>query len=712
MALRNMMKKNMGCLIGGLLVIATLFSPPFHSYLLFLVMNGLVLVNAIILYSNLKVSSRYLDGILGVAVIALTQITVTELYPGLFGFLSLTQVVFTQIGCLSLTLIAVWGGWLHLPVWQDGFTKSQMAIQEMAGVCGRHTAGLVACMSTGFAFVYVFAVSALNPPISIDSIFFHLMQPVYWLQTGQIPIKLMENYAYPHGTGLIYLWALFPFNHDFIARFSQLPFIMLGAFACYGICRILDMPRVISAVTAMAVLTMPAFLANGIALTDPDTQMAGTALVSLYFALSLARNYQFSTVLLLGLALGQLLNSKYNSVYYGVPLILLVIYAWGAGLKKAGPSHILIFIKHGLILFILPIGIGGIAYIYQLYDARMLLPFEGYLTSSTYVPQFSLWRFFTSEQSFKDLGLTGLISLFIGVGIIKNIGQAKGRQLILPIFVLLPLCFSLTIYVLYGYYEGAQAIRHLLATLALCIILAGWGAHQLNEPWRKYGLWAILFFIMVDTGLAVWRQWFIHQLHTNLLSLLAGLFTAFGIWLLLRAYRQTGLWPMWFRRYVVSLPGLLGLICIGLWSLHGWEWAYRDMKYARWPPKFGFGTGWGFVGELTKEKGARIAYNVAPYPILGYDIENTLIHVMPDISSLQLPRIRQEKLMQWEHELQQQHIDVIYLMAIGRNATSGVDNVAFFFDTITSWMQERSTTFKSIYIGSRESIFMVQKQKE
>ena len=71
------------------------------------------------------------------------------------------------------------------------------------------------------------------------------------------------------------------------------------------------------------------------------------------------------------------------------------------------------------------------------------------------------------------MGLTGLLSLFVLFGILKNMIRKNGRGLILPVFILLPLCFSLGIYVLYGIYEGAQAIRPLLGTLALCIILAG-----------------------------------------------------------------------------------------------------------------------------------------------------------------------------------------------------------------------------------------------
>ncbi len=706
------MKKKIGVYLGTLLVIGTLISPPFHGYLLFFFMNGLVLVNAVIIYHNLGTSSRYVDDILGISVIALSQITVTQLYPGLFGYLSLTQVVLTQIGCLGLTLIAVWIGWMRFPDWQACLTRGQMAIQEAAGVCSNHAVGVIACVVAGFTFMFVFAVSALNPPISIDSIFFHLMQAVYWLQTGYIPIKLETYFAYPHGNPLVYLWGLYPFHHDFIARFTQIPFILLGALASYGICRILDMSRTLSLVTALAVLTMPAYLANGIALTDPDTQMAGACLVSLYFALSLARSYRFSTIILLALALGQLLSAKYNSVYYGVPLVLLIIYAWAMGLKKERGTRFVSFVGHGVLLFIIPISVGGVTYVYEFFLSQTMYPFDGTYSSRGTLPPFNLWLFFTSPQSLKDIGVTGLLSLFVLFGILKNVIRENGRGLILPVFILLPLCFSLGIYALYGYYEGAQAIRHLLGTLALCIILAGWSVHHLNERWRRYGLWGLVLFIVINAGLGVWRQWFIHLPHTDLLSLLAGILTSLGIWWLLRNWRQTGTWPIEFRRYAVSLPGLLGLMCIGLWSLHGWEWAYRDMKYARWPPKFGYGTGWGFVGELTTRQGARITYNTAPYPIFGYDLKNTLVHVMPNISSLQSPETTRSELVKWEVAIQQQDIDLVYLLAIGRDARGRVDNVEWRFDTITEWMQSRPAVYKPVFTGGRESVFIFREYNE
>jgi hypothetical protein len=221
-----------------------------------------------------------------------------------------------------------------------------------------------------------------------------------------------------------------------------------------------------------------------------------------------------------------------------------------------------------------------------------------------------------------------------------------------------------------------------------------------------------VLFIITNAGLGVWRQWFIHLPHTDLLSLLTGILTSLGIWWLLRAWRQTGTWPIGFRRYVVSLPGLLGLICIGLWGLHGWEWAYRDMKYARWPPKFGFGTGWNYVANLTTGKEARITYNTAPYPIFGYDLKNTLVHVMPKITSLQSPEITQSELMNWEMELQQQNIDLVYLLAIGWDFKGRVNDIEWRFDTITEWMKSRPTIYKPVFTGGRESVFIFKEPNE
>ena len=100
---------------GALLLGGTLLHPTFRPYLIFSLLNGLVLINAVILYSNLRLTSTWTDAILGVTAIALTQIIVTVLYPGLAGYLTFVNVIFAQVGCLALTLIGGRVGWLHTP---------------------------------------------------------------------------------------------------------------------------------------------------------------------------------------------------------------------------------------------------------------------------------------------------------------------------------------------------------------------------------------------------------------------------------------------------------------------------------------------------------------------------------------------------------------------------------------------------------------------
>jgi hypothetical protein len=683
-------------LFGG-----TLLLPPFQPYLVFIVMNGLVLANAVILYVNIiNPDRRPVDDLLGIAVLALSQITVTQLYPGLAGQATLDTVIGMQVGCLGLTLLAVRLGWLRRPSWDGvraaGVALGRAAWRAMSASRAAMAASVIACC----AFTFVFAVSALNPPIGIDSLFFHLMRPVEWLQTGRIPVKLMPNYSYPHGIGLITLWLLFPFHHDFIARLSQTPFILLGCVASYGICRVMDMPRPLAFITALAVLTMPAYLANGIALTDPDTQMAGMFLVSLYFGLALARTYRRGTVILLALALGLLLSAKYNAVYYGVPLVALVAHAWIKGSPGTVPRR---FIGHGALLVFLPLAIGGVTYLYDLYTAHTLYPFNIPSGPGPDRPRFSLSRFLLSPESLIDISLSGVIGLAAVFGAIRHLRHGRWQALVLPGFVALPLGFSLAIYVLYGYYEGYLAIRHLLGTLALCIILAGWTVAQTAPRGQAYGAWGLVGVAGLSGVLGFVRQWPVHRLPTDLVAACLALAAAAACWHLLRGAPA----PRRIRALFASTPALLCMAWAGLWMLYAWEWAYRDLKYARWPPWFGFGTGWNHVARLTADRGARIAYNLGPYPLFGYDLQNTLIRHVPDFTRADTPEEQTRKLRAWEADLIRQRIDYVYLFA------ANVGNPNVFpendrFDLLTAWMAARPHRYTPEFLSHRESLFTVR----
>ncbi|MBM3262974.1 MAG: glycosyltransferase family 39 protein, partial [candidate division Zixibacteria bacterium] len=572
----------------ALLLVGTLAMPRFQGYIVFIFLNGLVAVNATLLYAKLTLSRRFVDMVLGVFVLFLTQITVTQLYAGLAGYAFLPVVALLQIACLAATLIAIKIGCLRGPSLASCRTTAQSLTETLAHGLTETRFVIFAVAGTVLVFVFVFAVSALNPPVSIDSIFFHLNRPVEWLQTGEIPFRLMTSYSYPHGIGLITLWFLFPFHHDFIARLSQTPMILIGALACYGIARQIGLTRPLALMTACVVLTTPAYLSGGIALTDPDTQLAATFLTSTYFVVSLIRQYRAGTVILLGLSLGLLLSSKYNAVYYGVPLVLMVIYAWVKGLQGERTLPVWKFVAHGFALVFLPLAVGGVTYLYDLYMDGTLHPFK-YMTpgNKQFVQTFRVSLFLLSPASLIQTGLTGIVGCLSIVGFMLCIWRRDTRTILLPLFLVLPILFSVGVYYTFGYYEGPLAIRHLLGTVALGVVLAAWAISLSNEHGQRIGLPFLGVLLVVNIGLGFYRQWPLHLPHTNLLATLGGLGCGLTVlWLLTHRYRHDVFPGSLSTAASFTTLRLLAVLMV-LWGLGVWEWAYRDLKYARWTPFFG-----------------------------------------------------------------------------------------------------------------------------
>lgn len=702
----------------------TLLTTPFQPYLIFIVMNGLVITNSVVLYANLRPSCSGVDRILGLAVLCLSQVTVTQLYPGLMGYATRPVVFGAQIGCLTLTLILIRLGWLRYPSGQSLKQDGLETLRSIGAILTETRSVRMAFTLAATVFVFVFSVSALNPPISIDSIFFHMMRPVEWLQTGSIPPRLMTSYSYPHGIGLLTLWLLFPFHHDFVARLSQTPIILLGGVAVYGICRRLDIARPLAAVAALTVLTTPIYLTNGIALTDPDTLMAGTLLMAVYFAVSLARAYHPGTVVLLGLSLGLLLGSKYNAVYYGPPLVLLVLYGWARGLKEQRHGPYLTFIRHGVFLLCLPLIVGGASYLYDLYMDGTLYPFKNIAAGLPVFRQtFQLSTFFFSANSVKEVGLVGILGCTAVIGFIRQMVRGEWKTLILPAFLALPLLSSLLAYVLFGYYEGAQAYRHLLGTMALFVVLLAWAVSQFGDDVRPYGIWGGVGLIGIATVLGYNRQWPLHLPHTDLAAAALSLTAGLVIWALLAYRGRTGRLPGFFHTAWASTPVLLFSIWLGLWAVLGWQWLYRDLRYARWTPFYGFGTGWDAVANLTADAGARIAFNVGPYPLYGYDLQNRLFPLAPPMTYDDTSEDRVRGLMDWQKTLRERQIDYVYVFALGwrppgivnnltpeelrRRPASGAVHLSENerFDVLTEWMTTHPEVFSLRFLSGREAVF-------
>ena len=196
---------------------------------------------------------------------------------------------------------------------------------------------------------------------------------------------------------------------------------------------------------------------------------------------------------------------------------------------------------------------------------------------------------------------------------------------------------------------------------------------MLEKPNQSYGAWALVGVIVISTMLGFFRQWPLHQLPTDLAAMGIAVLVAGIMWWLLVYKRRTGVLPDFIKKKVLSVPALLFISWLGILSLHGWEFLYRDYKYARWPPFFGFGTSWTWLANATAHHGARIACNYVLYPIFGYDLMNTPVVLMPNITSQDTQEERQRQLEIWEGQLHLLQFDYVYIMAgvFGHRPTPG-----------------------------------------
>lgn len=103
-----------------------------------------------------------------------------------------------------------------------------------------------------------------------DSLTYHLMLPVHWLQTGGVGLlgtpfgDISPSYT-PESVESVFLALMLPSGHDHLARIGQLPFLLAAAFAVFDLARRANpaAPAWTAAVGASAFLLLPDLLHQG-----------------------------------------------------------------------------------------------------------------------------------------------------------------------------------------------------------------------------------------------------------------------------------------------------------------------------------------------------------------------------------------------------------------------------------------------------------------
>jgi 4-amino-4-deoxy-L-arabinose transferase-like glycosyltransferase len=154
----------------------------------------------------------------------------------------------------------------------------------------------------------------LMPPFGSDAVAYHLPPAVWWLQAGRIypvPSQFTFGYGYPQGMSLLMLWQLAYTATDHLVNVIQVPFVVLGVLAAYGLAREAGIGRPWAWWAAAFFGLTPIVLEQAV-VPYTDVAVAALTLAALYLVFRFRRSGESGYLWLAGVAVGLILSIKAN----------------------------------------------------------------------------------------------------------------------------------------------------------------------------------------------------------------------------------------------------------------------------------------------------------------------------------------------------------------------------------------------------------------
>jgi hypothetical protein len=163
---------------------------------------------------------------------------------------------------------------------------------------------------SAFMMITVVALAVYFPPTTYDEVFYHLPAVIEWWQKGRIfwiDSWILYTNSYPLNTELVSLWIM-SLSGDILIELGQLPFVLLGALACYALVVALGGSGQSASLALAAFLLCPTIVAQ-LRSMYVDAAFAGLVLcgafyVSRYVQTGFLPQYGLCIAIIAGLALG------------------------------------------------------------------------------------------------------------------------------------------------------------------------------------------------------------------------------------------------------------------------------------------------------------------------------------------------------------------------------------------------------------------------
>jgi len=290
-----------------------------------LLLNGSVLWTCHQFLRWLSPISDRLDHAIDLILWHATVVTVVVGGLGCVGALSVTAV--TAVVLLLAVATGVASAW-------SGRSRARDRLPDPAAQAGSplptdrpwdRTASVVAAVFTAGFVIAIVAAWRTTPALATDALIYHLGVPAQWLQDQRLTVIPLwfhnpANTYSPLHASCVFGWWMLPMGNDVLARFGQLPMLLLCWLCIFRMLRHAGVASAVAAATAGACCLSRPFLAEAVQAKD---DVILTAYVLAAIATLNRRDLASARgALRVGLAIGLLLATKYTAVL-ALPAIAL-----------------------------------------------------------------------------------------------------------------------------------------------------------------------------------------------------------------------------------------------------------------------------------------------------------------------------------------------------------------------------------------------------
>ncbi|MDD5070970.1 MAG: hypothetical protein PHV17_09610 [Candidatus Omnitrophica bacterium] len=552
------------------------------------------------------------DTIIAAGIIFYALVVLTEELLGVFGRLSLPNILIVQIIVFLITVFSLKIN-LRLPkkgfsIFFGDFFRSKLNIFLLSVISG--------------FFLVKLSINFFNPPFGWDCLNYHFTFPVQWLKTANLtnPPAVFGDPSppyYPFGGSLLFFWFMAPFKHFMFSDLAQLPFFILSFLAVIGISATLGLNKKYAFYAACLFTLIPNYFKQ-LEIAYVDVIVSGLFLVALHFLLQLLKNYRLPAVFLFSLSTGLLLGVKTVALPYSALLIIVFLFSFLFPPKKTLPIFFMFIFT--VIVF------GGFMYIRNFLEtSNFLYPFDfvifgkrifkGVMDRAAYGAHFNFTDYSFSKLLFHEgLGAAGFILILPAAVLGLPLVLIKKRKN-LDFITLYVFSLPALIYSVYRFVIPLANTRYLYCLFAVSLIAAFYLLELFSVPLKVV---KGLVFVCALSSL------FEIASHAELIAALilsAVLFFLFAVFLKKKPRITVSL---------ITISAFIVFLFLGLFFL---ERDYRKNEYARyikiekysgyWPDAT---RAWFWLNSNLKKKNISYAGRPVPLPLYGQNLTNNVYY--------------------------------------------------------------------------------------